>query len=153
MVATLVRAYASLVALLALVAAGHCDPGRFYPRGPVMAHLHLADAFKQGTPSLGMAGSFETGEPAPRTIHALSDAEEAFLAHGFTGTKSKDKLAEPGDYVASLQMAAAVGAAMQRIAALWDPRLTGVLIWLSVLRLLLRPAESRRAGQKTDPEE
>ncbi len=145
MAGVLVRLLASLLALSMFAAIGRCETGTFYPISGAMARAHLADAFRDGTQGIGSPGFSEIGQRDVRTIRALTEEEEALLTRRFIGTEQNGKQQpdDAGDYVASLRIAAAIGAAVQRLAQMWDPRLTIVLIWLFFLSLLLRPPRLR----------
>jgi hypothetical protein len=157
MAGALVRLLACLVALSTFAAVARCESASFYPLSGAMARADLADVFRAhpfiaGAPSIGFSGF---GEADPRTIHALTDEDEALLTRRFFGAAENDTH-EPGDgetHPASLRIAAAFGAALQELAALWDPRLTLVLIWLFFLSLLLRPPRQRPEISKAESED
>ncbi|MGB8277926.1 MAG: hypothetical protein WCF20_08365 [Methylovirgula sp.] len=154
MAGALVRLLASLLALFMFAAIGRCETGTFYPISGAMAHAHLADVFSDDT-HIGSAGFSANGQTNARTIPGLTDEEEALLARRFIGADpdGKHQPADAETYVASLQIAAALGAAVQWLAALWDPRLTIVLVWLFFLALLLRPPRWRPNASQAKTED
>lgn len=155
MAGALVRLLASLLALSMFAAIGCCETGAFYPISGAMARAHLADYFVDSAGNADPAGFSANGQTDERTIPGLTDEEEALLARRFIGTEPDGKH-QPDDaenYVASLQIAAALGAAVQGLAQMWDPRLTIVLIWLCFLALLLLPPRWRPGASQAKTED
>ncbi len=128
--------------------------GCFYPISATMAHADLAASFRDDAAS-GSPEIFGSGVAGERTIRVLSDDEEALLARSFIGGDANDRhpQGDAENYVASMQMAAALGSTLLWLASFWDPRLTGVLLWLFILGLLLRPPRLQPHASQTKPED
>lgn len=113
-------------------------------RAAIVFAFLLADFLLAALGASGAIAHAETGDFGPSSealeqtpiIRGLTDAERTLIDRSFDGADDRDALDRSG-YAAAWRTGEWVEAVAQEVAALWEPRLTGVLLWLLGLGLML----------------
>jgi hypothetical protein len=150
----MLRASACFIAAVALLwvlgVGAFAAESHFYPLSDSLAQVPLSGGFTFPAQSAGSDGApFGTADHE-ETIRVLTDDEIAFMARGtidpdWDAHRDQSRDAD----LASFAYAAALGSTLQWLASFWDPRLTGVLLWLGFLALMLRPPRRRAKPRAT----